>query len=163
MKTSTTYRVLFFIMLQGIISGFAYAGIEVAQFATPEQEQTYKVLTNELRCLVCQNQNIADSNAPLAKDLRVEIRKMIRQGKNKQQIIDFMVARYGDFVLYRPPFRPYTLVLWLGPFVGLVLALYILIRLIRKRSTASVDEISAADQARIAALLTTPTGKNTEN
>jgi cytochrome c-type biogenesis protein CcmH len=110
----------------------AYAGIEVHQFTTPEQEARYKKLTDELRCLVCQNQNLADSNAPLARQLRDDAYQMIKEGKTDQQVIDFMVQRYGDFVLYSPPLKPTTYVLWIGPFVLLVFAVFILQVIIRR-------------------------------
>ena len=87
------------------------------EFEDPAQQALFKELAAELRCLVCQNQNIADSNATLAQDLRREIHTMISRGDNKAQIIDFMVQRYGEFVLYRPRFTAKTLVLWIGPFV----------------------------------------------
>lgn len=145
---------LFFIILVTLLyPGAGFSGIELAEFDDPEQEKLYKVLVDELRCLVCQNQNLADSNAPLAKDLRNEVQKMIKQGNSQQQIIDFMVARYGDFVLYRPPFKAYTLVLWLGPFIGLIFAVYILINIIRSRNSQQVEAISADDQEKISALL----------
>jgi len=133
------------------------AGIEFAEFDDPEQAELYKIMVDELRCLVCQNQNLADSNAPLAKDLRNEIQKMIKQGNSRDEIVDFMVARYGDFVLYRPPFKAYTLILWLGPFIGLVLAIYILINIIRSRSTQQSDEISELDKQRVSDLFGTNT------
>lgn len=106
--------------------------IEVYDFDTPKQERTYKELTTELRCLVCQNQDIADSNAELAQDMRHKVFRMLKQGKEKQEIVDFMVKRYGDFVLYKPPFEGRTLVLWVGPFVIFVLAVWLMLRVIRK-------------------------------
>lgn len=86
----------------------------------PAIEARLKQLASELRCLVCQNQTLADSNAPLAEDLRREVREMIAQNMSDQEIIDFLVSRYGDFVLYRPPFKPTTVLLWAGPFVLMV-------------------------------------------
>ena len=85
------------------------------EFKTPEDESLYKDLIVELRCLVCQNQNIADSNADLAVDLRREIFTMIEAGNTRHDIVDFMVQRYGEFVLYKPRFSPRTLILWLAP------------------------------------------------
>jgi len=94
--------------------------------ADPAQQARYERLTNELRCLVCQNQTVADSNADLAKDLRDQTRRMIEEGATDDEIIDFMTARYGDFVLYRPPVRSRTALLWAAPFlllgVGIVSA-----------------------------------------
>jgi cytochrome c-type biogenesis protein CcmH len=84
------------------------AAIETYTFETPEQERAYKKLTEELRCLVCQNQNIADSNAELAQDLRKKTYEQVRQGKSESEVMQWMVDRYGDFVLYRPPLRAST-------------------------------------------------------
>lgn len=88
-----------------------------------EQEARYRTLTGELRCLVCQNQNIADSDAPLAADLRNQVKRQILAGESNQQVIDYLTARYGDFVLYKPPFKLITLLLWLGPALLVLLAL----------------------------------------
>jgi cytochrome c-type biogenesis protein CcmH len=88
----------------------------------------------ELRCLVCQNQTIADSNADLAVDLRRQVREMLQQGQSEQQILDFMTARYGDFVLYRPPVKSTTLLLWYGPATMAVLGIVILRWVLRRRS-----------------------------
>jgi cytochrome c-type biogenesis protein CcmH len=109
-------------------------------------------LANELRCLVCQNQTLADSNAPLAVDLRNQIREQLKAGKTERDVLDFMVARYGDFVLYRPPFKAATAALWLGPFVLLLLGAWILYRrLVRKR--VPPPPFSQADHERAAKLL----------
>src|SRR5881394_1176669 len=82
-------------------------------------------LAHELRCLVCQNQTIAESNAPLAVDLRNQIREQLAAGKSEREVVDFMVARYGDFVLYRPPFKATTILLWAGPFLFLLVGFYL--------------------------------------
>lgn len=125
-----------------------FARIESHQFDTPEQEALYLQLTQELRCLVCQNQNLADSNADLAKDLREKTYEMIMQGKDRQQIVDYMVERYGDFVLYRPPVQKNTYALWIGPFIFLLIAVIVLISYIRKRASSTDtppdEEIEAA-------------------
>jgi cytochrome c-type biogenesis protein CcmH len=115
-----------------ILSTGVMAGIETRQFNSPEQEQAYKDLVFELRCLVCQNQNLADSNAELAVDLRNEVYKMLQDGKSKQDVLDFMVARYGDFVLYKPPVEKATALLWFGPAVMLAIGLLIAILFIRR-------------------------------
>lgn len=114
----------------------SYAGVEYKKFNTPEQEQAYKVLIEELRCLVCQNQTIADSNAELAKDLRRQVYEMLQQGKSKDQIADFMTERYGDFVLYNPPFKIKTSLLWIGPIAFLIIGLVLLIIFSRNNKTA---------------------------
>ena len=118
-----------------------HAAIEAYQFETPEMEADYNQLIYELRCLVCQNQNLADSDADLAKDLRRETYEMLQEGKSQQQVIEFMVARYGDFVLYRPQFKSSTYLLWLGPFLLLVIVLVIVVR--RLRAAAKPVEIDA--------------------
>lgn len=130
------------IMLMGMAS--VNAAVEVHKFDTEQQQQQYKKMIDELRCLVCQNQNLADSNAELALDLRNKVARMIQQGKTDQEIIDYMVARYGDFVLYRPPFKAQTLLLWLGPFIILGVGFVVLISYVRKQkkmpATAVPDE-----------------------
>ena len=96
--------------------------VGAALAAIPEDETRYRALIAELRCLVCQNQSIAESNAPLAEDLRVQVRAQIAAGRSDAEIIEFLTARYGDFVRYRPAFKGKTLVLWLGPFGVLLVA-----------------------------------------
>jgi cytochrome c-type biogenesis protein CcmH len=118
----------------------------------PETEKRVAALANELRCLVCQNQTLADSNAPLAVDLRNQIREQIVAGKSEQDVVDFMVARYGDFVLYRPPLKASTLALWIGPFVFLAAGAWMLARRLARRRPAE-PELSDAERARAAKLL----------
>ncbi len=118
----------------------------------PNLDRRVADLAHELRCLVCQNQTIADSNAPLAVDLRNEIRTQLAAGKSERDVIEFMVARYGDFVLYRPPFKAATLALWLGPFVLLALGALIFWRRVARRRPRQAD-LSEADRARAARLL----------
>jgi cytochrome c-type biogenesis protein CcmH len=120
------------LMLLLLCSGsLLQAGVEVQRFDTPEQAARYKTLIHELRCLVCQNQNLADSNAPLAKQLREEAYTMLNKGASDQDVIDFMVKRYGDFVLYSPPLKSTTYLLWIGPFVLLLGAIVIMQMVIR--------------------------------
>jgi cytochrome c-type biogenesis protein CcmH len=109
-------------------------------------------LAHELRCLVCQNQTIADSNAPLAVDLRNQIREQLAAGKSESDVIDFMVARYGDFVLYRPPLKASTVLLWAGPFLFLLFGIWFLIRRVRKQALPE-RQLSEAERARAAKLL----------
>ncbi len=125
---------------------------EVAN-ADPRVEERLRVLAEELRCLVCQNQTIADSNAPLALDLRNQIRSQIAQGRSDAQIRDYMVERYGDFVLYRPPLRASTALLWAGPFVLLAVGIVVFLRLMRRQGAGARAPASGAEAARIAALL----------
>ena len=125
------------------------------EFDNAEQLERYKVLIYELRCLVCQNQNLADSNAELAGDLRREVHRLILEGKSSQDVIDFMVARYGDFVLYRPPLKAKTLLLWGGPFVlGLGALALLLVQLRRRRAEhTGATPLSDEERAHLHALL----------
>lgn len=109
------------------------ATIEVYQFDDPAEERLYKKLTEELRCLVCQNQNIADSNAELAQDMRKKTYELVRSGMDEREVATYMSERYGDFVLYKPPFNTKTAVLWVGPFLLFVLGIWVLLRTIRAR------------------------------
>jgi cytochrome c-type biogenesis protein CcmH len=127
------------------------SGLAAAQ-ADPALENRVANLAHELRCLGCQNQTLAASNAPLAVDLRNQIREQLQQGASDQDVIDFMVARYGDFVLYRPPFKAATLLLWLGPFLLLALGALMLWRRLRQRRSPE-PALSDAQRARAARLL----------
>jgi cytochrome c-type biogenesis protein CcmH len=131
----------------------AYATIETYTFDTPEQERTYKHLIDELRCLVCQNQNLADSNAELAQDLRRKTYEMVKAGKSSEEIVDYMVQRYGDFVLYRPPLRGTTVALWAGPFLILAVGVAVLMRVITRRRNDTAETDDAAELARVERLL----------
>ena len=108
-------------------------------------------LAHELRCLVCQNQTLADSNAALAVDLRDQIREQLKAGKSERDVVEFMVARYGDFVLYRPPFKASTAALWLGPFFLLALGVWLLVRRVRRRTPQPA--LSETERRRAAKLL----------
>ena len=129
------------------------AAVEIKQFKNAEQEQRYKNIIDELRCLVCQNQNLADSNAGLAVDLRNKVYKMILAGDDDEAIYDYMVTRYGDFVLYRPPFKATTFLLWVGPFIIFALGLFVLIRFIRQRKKVVVTELNSGDKEKLKQLL----------
>ena len=132
---------------------FLLALISATLFAAddPGLDRRVRTLAHELRCLVCQNQTLADSNAPLAIDLRNQIREQLAAGKSERDVIDFMVARYGDFVLYRPPFKASTAALWLGPFALLALGAWILWRRVRRRAPGPA--LTDAEHARAAKLL----------
>ena len=95
----------------------ALASIEAYEFESEESKQRYQSLIAELRCPKCQNQNLADSNAEIAKDLKARVYKLINQGKTNTEIVDYLIERYGDFVTYRPPLKPATWLLWFGPFI----------------------------------------------
>ncbi len=130
-----------------------FAAVEVIEFSSVENENRYKTLVAELRCLVCQNQNIASSNADLAKDLRNQVYQRIRNGETDQEIIAFMVERYGDFVLYKPPLKAKTMLLWLGPFVLLLAGLVVMFFFIRSRSRQVDSEVDAEEMERVRRLL----------
>jgi cytochrome c-type biogenesis protein CcmH len=117
-----------------LMPGLSLAGEARPLADDPVAEARLKHLAVELRCLVCQNQTLADSNAPLAEDLRREVREMIARNMSDQEIIDFLVSRYGDFVLYRPPLKATTSLLWLGPFVLVVAGAVALVTALRRRS-----------------------------
>lgn len=151
MKKITATLSLLVLLTSSLFS--VYAAVEVKQFKKPEHEQRYKKLINELRCVVCQNQNIADSNAELAKDLRKQVFKMIKAGKSDDDILEFMVARYGDFVLYRPEFNSMTFLLWVGPFIIFIIGLTILVSFIRQRKTVVAAELSNEDKEKLKQLL----------
>ena len=112
----------------------------------PQVEARLKHLAVELRCLVCQNQTLADSDAPLAEDLRREIREMIAKDMSDQDIIDFLVARYGDFVLYRPPLKATTALLWLGPFLLLIAGATTLVFVLRRRQKKLADVVLSEEE-----------------
>ena len=136
-------------------TGLAQAGVtlESFKFNSEAEKQHFKDLIEELRCLVCQNQSLADSDAELAHDLRAEVYDMIQAGKTDPEIVEFLVARYGDFVLYNPPVKPSTYLLWFGPFVLLIVAVVLLLRSIRRQQNTSSNEISTEERARLDALL----------
>lgn len=129
------------------------AGLESFDFSGSVEEQRYKDLLAELRCLVCQNQSLVDSDAELAHDLRLEVYELMAQGQNDAQIRDFLVARYGDFVLYEPPLKPSTYLLWAGPFVLLALGILMLFRTLRQRRQLQEAELSAEEEQRLKELL----------
>ena len=118
----------------------------VPQAADPALEARMLRITSELRCLVCQNQTIADSNASLAVDLRREARELLQQGKSDVEVVDYMTARYGDFVLYRPPMHANTLLLWFGPALMLAGGAAVLIVVLRRRSRMAADAFDADDE-----------------
>ena len=138
------------------------ATVSLAQLRQPESnepldpavEKRLAKLSHELRCLVCQNETLADSRADLAEDLRREIREQIRAGKSDQEIIAFLTQRYGDCILYRPPVKPKTYLLWFGPFVLLLAGLLILFRYVRhRRDLISEEPLSKADKREAEELL----------
>ncbi len=129
---ATKFKVLLFATT--LVFACQLAAKEPLIFMNPEQEARYNELTLELRCLVCQNQNLADSDAPLAQDLRKEIYDMMQAGRSNEEIKTFLVDRYGDFVLYKPPVKGNTLALWLAPAVLLLLGGVVVVLIVRKRT-----------------------------
>ena len=127
----------------GLLATQAAHAMEPREFDTPEQEQRFNELTEELRCTVCQNQSLADSDVPLAEDLRNEIQTMIEQGNSDEDIKRFLVDRYGDFVLYRPPVRGDTLLLWLAPLLLLTLGAAVMGVTIHRRRVMLAEEALA--------------------
>ncbi len=123
------------LMLTLFIAGLVSA-LEPIDYQSSAEEQRFKSLTAELRCVMCQNQSIADSNAPIAHDLRVEVLKLMREGKTNAQIKQYLVDRYTDFVLYEPPMKKSTWFLWAGPFLILLLGAGAIFVIIRKKNTA---------------------------
>jgi len=134
MRIYKPFIVLFLLIVS--VSAFAQKTDvqEPLVFANQQQQERFNKLTEELRCLVCQNQNLADSDAPLAHDLRREVHEMVLAGRTNQQIKEFLVTRYGDFVLYRPPVQKNTYLLWLAPLALLLIGGLVLRSSVSKRS-----------------------------
>lgn len=144
------------------MAGVAHAAIDTYEFAKDADRERFRELTKELRCPKCQNQDIADSNAPIAADLRKEIFRMLGEGKDNQQIIDFMVDRYGDFVRYKPALTTKTAVLWFGPaglLLGGVLVIALIVRRRRAERAIGTDTLSSDERTRLDQLL----DKNTDD
>lgn len=162
-------RLLSAAVLGLLLLGSAQAAIDTYEFADEAERQRYRSLIEELRCPKCQNQNIADSDAPIAMDLRAQVYRMLEEGQSNEQIIDYLVSRYGDFVLYKPPVTARTLLLWYGP-AGLLLGGFVLLGVVvlrrRGKKSAGSSGLSTDEQQRLAALLSqrptnqTPQDKN---
>ena len=149
-------RVPAFIAAAVFAIGVAHAQsvFEPRDFSSPGHEERYHALIDELRCLVCQNQTIAESNADLASDLRREVYRMVEDDRSADEIVGFMVARYGDFVLYRPPLRGDTIALWAGPFLLALLGLAVLAVYLRRRRTPA-PPLDASERRRIERMFNT--------
>lgn len=130
-------------------TSMAVAPVEVA----PEYEARYHELLSELRCLVCQNQTIEESNSELAYDLRVEVNKMLNQGASDSEIIKFMADRYGDFVLYKPLVQPKTYLLWFGPFLFLAFVLLLVLIFVKKNKPSSTAQLTENEKQKLDSIL----------
>lgn len=139
MNKRSFYPVFKGILVAAVLAQWAWAIDPSEQLTDPELQAMYEQITAEVRCLVCQNQTIADSTAPLAADLRREIRRMIEAGESEGQIKDFLVDRYGGFVLYKPRFQSWNILLWLTPALLLVIGVIAVMRFARKRADMPID------------------------
>jgi len=137
-----------------LMSGFAGAtALSSYTFEDKAEEQAFREFTSKIRCLVCQNQSLAESDADLASDLRREIYALWKENKSEDEILNFLVSRYGDFVLYDPPFKPSTYILWFGPFFLLIIGGYVLSRVLKSKTEDKEVELTEEDQQRLKALL----------
>ena len=127
--------------------------LEEYTFEDPARAAEFRKLIEELRCLVCQNESLAASQAGLAKDLRDEVYRMLQQGKSREEIVTFLVDRYGDFVLFAPPIKPSTYPLWFGPLVIGGIGAFFLVRVLMRKKESTEAELSAEERARLQALL----------
>ncbi len=142
------------ILLVCLLPAFSHAGEAKDMAADPVLEKRMVGLAEKLRCLVCQNESLASSHAELAEDLRREVREQMQKGMSDQEIIDYLVSRYGDFVLYDPPMKKTTILLWFGPFILLLAGIGMLVFQLRKRKNQVPEiELSAEDARRAAELL----------
>ena len=149
---STAFSVVL-LFSAGMTTPPVHAVLEPLKFESSSQESRYKALIAELRCLVCQNQNLADSNADLARDLRLLTYNMILSGSSDTEIVQFMVSRYGDFVLYRTPFKPSTALLWLAPLLFLTGGCFVLFRIFRSRKNVSPSNVPPTQRAKVRKLM----------
>lgn len=127
-------------ILLTLLAATAVAVDTQAPLETPEQQSLYRKLLEEVRCMVCQNQNLKDSDAPLARDMRRELRRLVEEGATEADVKQFLLERYGDFALYRPRLAPNTLLLWAGPGVILIIAVGAIARVVRRRMQMPIPE-----------------------
>lgn len=150
-------QLIHILLMTLLLASGAHAAIDAYEFRDEAERARYRTLVEELRCPKCQNQNIADSNAPIAMDLRREIFRMLAENKSNDEIVEYLVARYGDFVRYKPPVNTKTLLLWYGPIALLVLGFGVLAMILMRRrrasSSSSSQSLSEAERARLATLL----------
>jgi cytochrome c-type biogenesis protein CcmH len=145
-------------ILMLVLAAFAHAAIDPYEFDNDAQRDRYRQFIEDMRCPKCQNQNLAGSDAPIAKDLRHELHRLLIEGKSDKEIVHYMVSRYGEFVLYKPPFDKKTAILWLAPLGFLAVGAFVLVVVIRRRGSnaAAADTLTAAEQQQLAALLDQP-------
>ena len=156
-----TMRRMMLLLIIGAWLSPVFGAFGVYEFDDPDDAKRFRQMSEELRCMVCQNQSLADSNAELAQDLRRELYNLIVEGKSNREIADFMVARYGDFVLYRPPLTSSTLMLWVGPVILMVIGLIVMIVFARKfNMTPNGAKLSKEEQQRLERLLREQAGDN---
>lgn len=136
-----------------LVAGTAFAATAAPTAADPLLEARVNALASELRCLVCQNQSLADSHADLALDLKNQVREQLRAGRSEREVIDYMTARYGDFVRYRPPFKATTALLWGGPLLLLLAAAAAFARAVRRQAASPPGRALPADESARAATL----------
>lgn len=147
-----------------LLSFSSFAAIEVHEFDNDVDRKRYQTFIDEMRCPKCQNQNLSGTNSPIAEDLRRELVFMIKDGKSDKEIVDFMVERYGEFILYRPRLSASTVLLWGAPIFLLISGVVMLLLIVRKRRRLEVEVdagLSSADRERLASLLNPPSNKET--
>lgn len=149
-------RWIFFVIL-ALTASSAFAAIDVHEFESDVQRLRYQSFIDEMRCPKCQNQNLSGSDSPIAEDLRHELYAMIQDGRSDKEIVDFMVERYGEYILYRPRLSPATLMLWIGPVVLFILGVVVLIVIVRQRRRDALVKgpvaLDSNEQLRLAELL----------
>lgn len=156
------YFSIFILIL--LVSAKALAAIDPYEFENETQRERYQQFVEDLRCPKCQNQNLAGSDAPIANDLRHELQRLLKEGKTDTEIVEYMVARYGEFILYEPPFDKKTAVLWLAPVVFFLIGLAVLINIARRRATSKASsELTQEEQAKLQQLLSDKSHDATEN
>jgi cytochrome c-type biogenesis protein CcmH len=163
MKVNTYLQLLVSLCLLFLLNTAYSATLEQYTFEDPQQEAEFRDVIEQMRCLVCQNESLAGSNAELAVDLRNEIYDMMSAGKTKNDIVDFMVARYGDFVLYSPPMKPSTYPLWFGPVILFLIGGVLLARILLRKKQTRETELSTEEQQRLSALLNEQTDTRKDN
>lgn len=140
------------VLTSALTAAHAYT-LEEYAFADPARGDEFRHLLGELRCLVCQNESLAGSQAGVAEDLRREVYKLMNEGKSRAEVVDYLVARYGDFVLYEPPIKPSTYLLWFGPFLFLGIGGALLLRTLQRKKSEPEQELNADERARLQQLL----------